>query len=137
MIALPAFDLLLSTGVGLVDLADNIDLDAAWLSPDTRAGLAQRRRLKASLVDLERLQAGWVPATADLLNTPLLQHWCCYGPGFASQTVLIGAVTAHPLLPDGRRVATSLLLALDIRGLRWARTVSRFYRLGEPGELGG
>jgi len=45
---------------------------------------------------------------------------------------LAGATTGHPLLGDCPIIRTSELFAIDAdRG--WARTYSRFYRLGRPG----
>jgi hypothetical protein len=44
--------------------------------------------------------------------------------------VLVGRVTGHPRLSDGRTVRTSQLIWLD-RSLKWARTWNRVYRLGK------
>ncbi len=86
-------------------------------------------RWEAALAAFDRLTAGNGPDTAELAAAPILSGWRrslvpCLEP------VLIGQVAEHPRLPGQRRVATSRLLALDPdRG--WARTVSRWYRLGE------
>jgi hypothetical protein len=48
------------------------------------------------------------------------------GPG----GFLIGLVTGHPLISDGRWVTTSTVLELD-RSVGRARTASRWYRLGD------
>ncbi|WP_424631795.1 DUF6634 family protein [Bradyrhizobium sp. SYSU BS000235] len=66
------------------------------------------------------------PSPSSLVDAPHLEDWsfaAVYTP------CLIGEVTGHPLLGDRPRVHTSQLLALDPEG-GWARTWSRFYRLG-------
>ena len=88
------------------------------------------RRLKALVADLEALQSGRsgtvLPETA-----PLLDQW-----DLAQRTAicLVGRSNGHPLLPGmGRQIATSDLWLLSA-DRRWARTLSRWYRLGEPCE---
>jgi len=63
-----------------------------------------------------------------LANAPRLENW-----SFAAlfSPCLVGEVTGHPLLGDRPSIHTSQLMVLDAeRG--WARTWSRFYRLGAP-----
>jgi hypothetical protein len=65
---------------------------------------------------------------SSLANAPTLENW-----SFAAlfSPCLIGEVTGHPLLGDRPSIHTSQLMVLDAeRG--WARTWSRFYRLGAP-----
>ena len=45
---------------------------------------------------------------------------------------LVGQVTQHPLL-GSRRIVTSQVWIADPEG-HWARTLSRFYRLGSPAD---
>jgi len=70
------------------------------------------------------------PAPDTLATAPLLDPWQVVVSSRAPVAILLGSVTDHPRLPDGP-VETSVLLALDPQG-RWARTLSRWYRLGEP-----
>jgi len=70
------------------------------------------------------------PAPDTLATAPLLDPWQVAVSSRAPATILLGIVTGHPRLPDGP-VETSVLLALDPQG-RWARTLSRWYRLGTP-----
>ncbi|SRR6266508_1307145 len=60
----------------------------------------------------------WVPAITRALNGNRVM-------------TLVGLVTSHPTLTDGRRIETSPLVWLDRKG-RWARTMSRVYELGKP-----
>ena len=92
-------------------------------------GLEQAlRRLKALVADLEAVRSGRsgtvLPETA-----PLLDQW-----DLAQRTAicLVGRSNGHPLLPGmGRQIATSELWLMSA-DRRWARTSSRWYRLGEP-----
>ncbi|OPH83124.1 DUF6634 family protein [Nitrobacter vulgaris] len=70
---------------------------------------------------------GW-PNHPSLANAPWLENW---SSAALFSPCLIGEVTDHPLLGDRPRIHTSQLMVLDAeRG--WARTWSRFYRLGPP-----
>jgi hypothetical protein len=82
--------------------------------------------------DLDRIAAGRAPTPADLDHAPLLVDWrfALTWNGFC----LTGFAAGHPRL-GARTIATSQLWAFDPER-RWARTLSRFYRLGVP-EGGG
>ncbi len=102
----------------------------AWLDHDAGDGFSHRSRLAEAQADLDRLAQGWVPTQADLGAAPLINGWTLLRePGGAS---LLGRVDGHPRIWSGRVTATSGLIAVDARLGQWARTVSRFYRLGRP-----
>lgn len=86
----------------------------------------QRQTLLMALHALEEADAGPSPAT--LAAAPLLTVWCPILIG--ADLCLAGQATGHPTLPDDY-ITTSPLLALA-PDLTWARTLSRFYRLGLP-----
>jgi Family of unknown function (DUF6634) len=92
------------------------------ITPDLTA------RLRALADDLDRIAAGEAPTAADLAQAPLLVDWRLMltwaGVG------LVGFAAGHPLR-GSRHIATSPLWVLD-PDLCWARTLSRFYRLGAP-----
>ena len=48
--------------------------------------------------------------------------------------VLRGRVYGHPDIEDGSRITTSHLAVIDGAGSEWARTMSRYYRLGRREE---
>ncbi|SFV31775.1 hypothetical protein SAMN05216456_1454 [Devosia crocina] len=73
------------------------------------------------------IRAGELPTEADLANAPTLTLWT-YEPLSGEFYRLAGIVAGHPRLPDGS-CFTSAVLAID-PCLKWARTVSRFYKLG-------
>lgn len=101
-----------------------------WLDRVTDDGHTHRERLAAAEAIVARIVGGWRPDETDLDDAPLLDRWI---PLVADDAgVLIGEVVRHPVLHGvRRRIATSMLLAIGGE-LAWARTISRFYRLGHP-----
>lgn len=76
---------------------------------------------------LDRADAG--PTEGEFAVAPFLDEWEVVRDAF-SYTILYGRVTGHPTL-KGPAIRTSPLLCLNVPG-SWARTYSRFYRLGAP-----
>lgn len=76
--------------------------------------------------DLARIRSGVEPSTEALAEMPLLDQWDIR---FIQCPILIGQVSGHPKISDGPVMTTDLWLIQD--GLQWARTYSRFYKLGE------
>ncbi|ADO44322.1 ATP-dependent Lon protease (plasmid) [Ketogulonicigenium vulgare Y25] len=67
------------------------------------------------------------PSEADLAHAPLLSDWkAAISPG--GHVMLWGEVSDHPLLGNAS-IHTSQLIAIDPEA-GWARTASRWYRLG-------
>lgn len=84
-------------------------------------------RIAAGLHEAARIAEGFQPGEAELSDAPLLTGWEILPvPGGA--LTLIGVASGHPLRPDGP-VHTSIVLAMSEQA-GWARTVSRYYRLG-------
>ncbi|MFK4810954.1 DUF6634 family protein [Devosia sp. ZW T5_3] len=83
----------------------------------------------AGLRELVRLRSGHMPTDRDLENAPHLSGWV-FGEMDDGHRRLGGVVTGHPRLPAGW-CWTSIVLFVS-PDLRWARTISRYYRLGEP-----
>jgi hypothetical protein len=79
----------------------------------------------AALAALER-----GPKPEDLAQAPLAELWIALVKDGTDLPFLWGYVTGHPLLRD-RFIRTSPLIGLN-RETGWARTFSRWYRLGEP-----
>lgn len=67
------------------------------------------------------------PDRGSLAAAPRLDRWCAIIGGDCAQ--LIGRVTGHPLLRHQARITTSPLLRIA-PSEGWARTWSRYYRLG-------
>ncbi|SKA31679.1 DUF6634 family protein [Consotaella salsifontis] len=80
------------------------------------------------VADLERIQNGDRPTRGDLADAPILDNWSL---AMRLQPCLVGQVHGHPSIARGHRSVTSQLhLFAPHHG--YARTLSRFYRLGEP-----
>jgi hypothetical protein len=86
--------------------------------------MSELNRLTA---DLRTLSAGRPPSAEELRACPLLDQWSY---GFLPAACLVGAVYGHPALGTRPTVHTSELVVID-PNRRWARTWSRFYRLGD------
>jgi len=89
----------------------------------------EERRLERLKQLLQRFRQGQGPTEAELAAAPLLEAWC-YQELPPTFTALNGFVTGHPRLRDGEWIRTSPLIWLDLPRA-CARTVSRWYRLGQ------
>ncbi|MFC5738825.1 DUF6634 family protein [Sinirhodobacter huangdaonensis] len=82
--------------------------------------------LDRALVAIAAAEKG--PSKSDLSTAPKLNLWIPQ-VNYRGELVLEGEVKAHPILGDDV-IITSPLIALD-PDRRWARTTSRWYRLGQ------
>lgn len=101
------------------------DCDGKRLDPAFDAMLD---RLKGLVADMERVRAGLgeedLPADAPMLDQRII--------GQRPVACLVGCSSGHPILMgEGRPIATSDLWLISEDG-QWARTLSRWYRLGRP-----
>lgn len=86
--------------------------------------------LRHLVADLERIRHGGAPTRRELAEAPFLDDWSL---GMRFQLCLTGTVHGHPSIARGHRSVTSHLhLFAPHHG--YARTMSRFYRLGEPAD---
>ena len=80
------------------------------------------------LHDIRDLRVGEMPRSLDLKAAPIINQWSY---GLVPVRCLAGSVRGHPILGNMARIHTSELILVDPdRG--WARTWSRYYRLGTP-----
>jgi hypothetical protein len=94
----------------------------------------EMERLVALVADMERIHRGVPPEAMAGAGAPILDRWI-----LAKRTVpcLAGLSTGHPqLVGENRLIGTSDLWLLS-RDHSWARTLSRWYRLGRPAERFG
>ena len=84
-------------------------------------------RHETLLADLRNIAAGRLPIEAELGTAPLLDLWTM---GTAPVPILVGDVHGHPLLRGPVIRTTDIQVFAPELG--WARTLSRFYRLGRP-----
>jgi len=85
-------------------------------------------KARALAEDFERLIRSGAPNEIDLAAAPILDFWT---PAIRQSAALAGVVAGHALIRDGKMALTSHLFAID-RDHGWARTWSRYYRLGRP-----
>ena len=83
----------------------------------------------AGLQELAKLKRGEMPSDADLDGAPILAGWFVEDISNGYQR-LGGFVTGHPTIRPGWCWTSVLLFISDDR--TWARTISRYYRLGSP-----
>lgn len=76
--------------------------------------------------DLSAQLDGTGPDNEVLATSPIIDQWRIR---YVPMPVIAGRVTGHPKIFDGA-VATTGIWYLQ-EDLRWARTLSRYYRLGE------
>lgn len=95
----------------------------------SRLFLEELERLKSVVSDMEKIAVGVKPEEiVEGRDTPTLNHWA---PATREVFVLTGTASGHPLLPGSDRpIVTSSLFLIALDGF-WARTRSRWYRLGE------
>ncbi|MGU3421821.1 DUF6634 family protein [Methylobacterium sp. D54C] len=93
--------------------------------PSARPGSGERLREVAEALDA--MAGGRVPSDERLSDAPLLEDWSIEARAVPSLT---GYVTNHHVTGRGRWPLTVDIYATD--GRSWARTYSRYYRLGRP-----
>jgi hypothetical protein len=84
--------------------------------------------LTSLLRDIRDLRVGELPRSMDLEAAPTIEQW---SHGLTPARCIVGSVRGHPILGNRARVHTSQLILIDPEH-GWARTWSRYYRLGKP-----
>ena len=69
------------------------------------------------------------PTSEELRRAPFLWEWGLVFGGYGLR--LTGMVRGHPDNPESSNIITSQFMEID-PDLAWARTESRYYRLGKP-----
>lgn len=104
-----------------------IDIDGAALSATRETLDKEIARLERLLIDLRHILDHGGPDEISLHTAPVLDRWSV---SYAPVPCLVGCSTGHPILTGADRyIATSDLCVISERG-SWARTRSRYYRLG-------
>jgi hypothetical protein len=122
---IPSLDHIYSDGLALLEIADCLDIEC---TPD------MLDRGRNAIKDIVRLQTGWRPGEEVLSAAPTLSEWAIVEELGAGLAQFVGRTVGHPTFPNHRVVRTSIIIALDTRHLKWARTIGRFYRLLAPEE---
>jgi len=84
-------------------------------------------KLDALVVDMKALRDGQSPVELGGDNAPLLDRWT---PRLGNNVFLVGLSTGHPKLSGEDRLISTSELFLVSEDQVWARTLSRWYRLG-------
>lgn len=90
-------------------------------------------RLHGLVADMERIRRG-TPYMELAADAPLLDFWSL---GTHAEICLVGRATGHPLLPGARRPISTSSLWMISKDRQFARTLSRWYRLGTPADMPG
>ncbi|GJE81993.1 DUF6634 family protein [Methylorubrum thiocyanatum] len=114
-----------ASGVSAEALAEALGNDVGLLKETDERDVGDRLRDLAD--ELRAIRDETAPTNRDLAHVPRIEDWTA---GTREVRVLTGRVYGHPEIADGRRIVTSDLYASD--GATWARTLSRYYRLGRP-----
>lgn len=114
-----------ASGVSAEALAEALGNDVGLLKETDERDVGDRLRELAD--ELRAIRDETAPTNRDLAHVPRIEDWKA---GTREVRVLTGRVYGHPDVADGRRIVTSDLYASD--GATWARTLSRYYRLGRP-----
>jgi hypothetical protein len=80
---------------------------------------------------MERILAGVLPEAIVSEEPPLLDRWIL---GNTLAPCLVGLSTGHPTLVGANRAIATSNVWLMSDDMTWARTLSRWYRLGRPAE---
>lgn len=84
-------------------------------------------KLDSLVADMKALQEGRLAEELAGVEPPILDRWA---PAFGNNVFLVGLSTGHPkLIGENRLISTSELMLVS-EDQAWARTLSRWYRLG-------
>lgn len=84
----------------------------------------------AAIDDAQRVLSAGGPGATELNDAPMLTDYVFLTDGL--HIWIRGTVTGHPVIADGSVATTSLVVEIDREHATWARTASRWYRLGRP-----
>ena len=85
------------------------------------------RKLESLVADMKALRDGSLPEELAGVEPPILDRWA---PAFGNNVFLVGLSTGHPKLVGENRLISTSELMLVSEDQAWARTLSRWYRLG-------
>jgi hypothetical protein len=92
---------------------------------------AETARLTRLATDMERVLEGILPQAIVTEEPPLFDRWIL---GNTLASCLVGFSTGHPTLVGVNRAIATSNVWLMSDDMTWARTLSRWYRLGRPAE---
>jgi Family of unknown function (DUF6634) len=96
--------------------------------------VSEMERIAALAADMERIRRGLRPEAMSVGEAPVLDRWVL---GQTIVPCLVGLSTGHPRLAGENRLIVTSDLWLLSEDRSWARTLSRWYRLGRPAARSG
>jgi hypothetical protein len=84
-------------------------------------------KLDGLVIDMKELRDGTLPEKLAGPDAPILDQWT---PMLGNNIFLVGMATGHPKLVGTDRLISTSELFLVSEDKAWARTLSRWYRLG-------
>lgn len=113
---------------GAVILVSFAEIPKYWTEPTESNEQQTWARIAEAQKTLDRLSSCWLPGREELGDAPLINVEHVVHEG--DLVSFAGRAYGHPEIPDGHLCITSVLIAYDGRHYQWARTVSRWYRIG-------
>lgn len=89
----------------------------------------ETERVRSLLTDMERILTGYPPEAVANDDPPILDQWNLIN---RPAPCLVGLSTGHPNLPGTNHEIVTSEVWLMSDDMAWARTLSRWYRLGRP-----
>ncbi|MBM06968.1 MAG: hypothetical protein CMH88_11495 [Oceanibulbus sp.] len=116
----------LNLTVAWVEVGERLNVPVEnWVSCREKLIVGLMKRMTRRSLELSKVG----PSTAELDLAPTLSPWSAVLDPEYGGAILVGAQNGHPTL-RGRFINTSRLCGLDTEGA-WARTSTRWYRLGD------
>ena len=124
------FDITTDEQVGIIDFSKYVNLKALLRASNWPKPLVSQEDIARALADAKLLAGGEAPDADELGQAPLLKRWRFVDNTSRGQGLrLIGVCRDHPILQGKRVITTSHVVAMDLDRFKWARTLSRYYRL--------
>jgi hypothetical protein len=126
------FDITTNDEVGIIDFSKYVNIRALLVASSWPGPLVSQQDIARALADAKLLAGGAAPDAEELGQAPLLRNWRFVDNTNRGRGLrLIGICRDHPILKGKRQITTSHIVAIDLDRFRWARTLSRYYRLGQ------
>jgi hypothetical protein len=124
-----SFDITTDGQVGIIDFSKYVNLKALLSAGNWPRNLVPLATIAEALEQGKLIAGGYVP-DGELDTAPTLTNWHFVDHTKRGQGLrLTGICRDHPILLGKRRITTSHIVAIDLDHFKWARTLSRYYKL--------
>lgn len=129
---MPKFDTILADKTATFDFAKYVSIKALLRAKNWPLELVPLDVIAEALAQEAEIEVGWRPGKSDLKNAPTLYDWSFVDHTDSGRGLrLEGDCMDHPKLRGVRHISTSHVVAMDLANFKWARTLSRLYRLSK------